>query len=144
MSNRGDGQDRWGTTRQIEVIKEAVEGALEGSASQQTQDIAEAKLPLRLVVGIVAFVVTQVISVTAIYYDLRGEVREVSALQSVPSVELAEIKLRLDQAEKDLERLDTELDQQPRTLDNMQKIGELNADIRELKARVNAIESRGR
>ena len=84
MSNRGDGQDRWGTTRQIEVIKEAVEGALEGSASQQTQDIAEAKLPLRLVVGIVAFVVTQVISVTAIYYDLRGEVREGSALQSVP------------------------------------------------------------
>ena len=144
MSNRGDGQDRWGTTRQIEVIKEAVEGALEGSAAQQTQDIAEAKLPLRLVVGIVAFVVTQVISVTAIYYDLRGEVREVSALQSVPSVELAEIKLRLDQAEKDLERLDTEFDQPPRTLDNMQKIGELNADIRELKARVNAIESRGR
>ena len=145
MSDSEKGRDRWGTTRQIEVIKEAVEGAIERqsppAAAPETPP-EEMKIPIKLTVGIIVFAVTQVLGLAGAYYDLRGDVRllqeEISA--SVQDPAIAELRLRADQLERDIQRIESNLRESPTIMDNMRRVGELNGELRELNARIRALE----
>tara|TARA_B100001123_G_scaffold235179_3_gene263794 strand:- start:9317 stop:9793 length:477 start_codon:yes stop_codon:yes gene_type:complete len=142
---------KWGTTRTINVLKEAI---AESMADNQTReqpkpqepkesDITEAKLPLKLVVGIILFAITQVIALTGVYYDLRGDVRLLQEQESeLTDSDIVELKMKIEQLERDAKRMELKLLESPTVLDNMRRVGDLNADVRELKARVRALESR--
>jgi len=145
MSDSERGQDRWSTTRQIEVIKEAVEGAIEQqspSAPAPETPPEEMKIPIKLMVGIVVFAVTQVLGLAGAYYDLRGDVRllQEEVKVSVQDPAIAELRLRADQLERDILRIESSLRESPTIMDNMRRVGELNGEVRELKARIRALE----
>lgn len=144
---------RFTKTGVYRVTREAIEEALRSQAiqtgeyelprsAQPTPDITESKLPLRTVLALVVFAITQVLAITGVYYDLRGDVRSLqeAAGSDRPEVELAELRLRVSQLEKDVGRVEKNIQQPPTVMDNMHRVGELNADIRELGARVGSLE----
>ena len=144
---------RFTKTGVYRVTREAIEEALRSQAiqtgeyelprsAQPTPDITESKLPLRTVLALVAFAITQVLAITGVYYDLRGDVRSLqeAAGSDRPEVELAELRLRVSQLEKDVGRVEKNIQQPPTVMDNMHRVGELNADVRELGARVGSLE----
>ena len=145
---------RFTKTGVYRVTREAIEEALRSQAiqtgeyelprsAQPTPDITESKLPLRTVLALVVFAITQVLAITGVYYDLRGDVRSLqeAAGSDRPEVELAELRLRVSQLEKDVGRVEKNIQQPPTVMDNMHRVGELNADVRELGARVGSLES---
>ena len=144
---------RFTKTGVYRVTREAIEEALRSQAiqtgeyelprsAQPTPDITESKLPLRTVLALVVFAITQVLAITGVYYDLRGDVRSLqeAAGSDRPEVELAELRLRVSQLEKDVGRVEKNIQQPPTVMDNMHRGGELNADVRELGARVGSLE----
>ena len=144
---------RFTKTGVYRVTREAIEEALRSQAiqtgeyelprsAQPTPDITESKLPLRTVLALVVFAITQVLAITGVYYDLRGDVRSLqeAAGSDRPEVELAELRLRVSQLEKDVGRVEKNIQQPPTVMDNMHSVGELNADVRELGARVGSLE----
>ena len=144
---------RFTKTGVYRVTREAIEEALRSQAiqtgeyelprsAQPTPDITESKLPLRTVLALVGFAITQVLAITGVYYDLRGDVRSLqeAAGSDRPEVELAELRLRVSQLEKDVGRVEKNIQQPPTVMDNMHSVGELNADVRELGARVGSLE----
>lgn len=144
---------RFTKTGVYRVTREAIEEALRSQAiqtgeyelprsAQPTPDITESKLPLRTVLALVVFAITQVLAITGVYYDLRGDVRSLqeAAGSDRPEVELAELRLRVSQLEKDVGRVEKNIQQPPTVMDNMHRVGELNADVRELGARVGSLE----
>ena len=132
---------RWGTTKQIDVIKDAVAEAL-AEDDDDSSDITEARLPLKAVVALVLYAITQTLTLAGVYYNLRADVRSLqeSAASSGQDPMVQELKLRTEQLEKDLTRVETQTRESPTSMDNMRRVGELNADVRELKARVGALE----
>ena len=144
---------RFTKTGVYRVTREAIEEALRSQAiqtgeyelprsAQPTPDITESKLPLRTVLALVVFAITQVLAITGVYYDLRGDVRSLqeAAGSDRPEVELAELRLRVSQLEKDVGRVEKNIQQPPTVMDNMHRVGELHADVRELGARVGSLE----
>ena len=144
---------RFTKTGVYRVTREAIEEALRSQAiqtgeyelprsAQPTPDITESKLPLRTVLALVVFAITQVLAITGVYYDLRGDGRSLqeAAGSDRPEVELAELRLRVSQLEKDVGRVEKNIQQPPTVMDNMHRVGELNADVRELGARVGSLE----
>ena len=144
---------RFTKTGVYRVTREAIEEALRSQAiqtgeyelprsAQPTPDITESKLPLRTVLALVVFAITQVLAITGVYYDLRGDVRSLqeAAGSDRPEVELAELRLRVSRLEKDVGRVEKNIQQPPTVMDNMHRVGELNADDRELGARVGSLE----
>ena len=132
---------RWGTTKQIDVIKDAVAEAL-AEDDDDSSDITEARLPLKAVIALVLYAITQALTLAGVYYNLRADVRSLqeSAASSGQDPMVQELKLRTEQLEKDLTRVETQTRESPTSMDNMRRVGELNADVRELKARVGAME----
>ena len=134
-----DDQKSWGSTKAIKVIREAVAESM----PQQQQDITETKLPIKVVIALVGFAVGQCLAVAGVYYDLREQVHSLQDnSEAVSQVEIAELKMKLKQLERDAHRIEQSLMESPTVLDNMRRVGELNADVRELKARVAALERR--
>jgi len=144
---------RWGTTRQIEVVKEAVASALADADETRTTrreeppasdtpppapDITQSKLPVKVVIGLVLYAVGQVLTLAGVYYDLRADVRSLQEATAPP--EVTEVRLRIGQMERDLQRIESRTRESPTAMDNMRRVGELNADVRELKARVRSLE----
>ena len=151
MSDEDKG--KWGTTRQIEVVKEAVASALADVDETRTTrreepraevpqppppDITQAKLPVKVVIGLVLYAVGQVLTLAGVYYDLRADVRSLQEATAPP--EVTEVRLRIGQMERDLQRIESRTRESPTAMDNMMRVGELNADVRELKARVRSLE----
>ena len=132
---------RWGTTKQIDVIKDAVAEAL-AEDDDDSSDITEARLPLKAVIALVLSAITQAHTLAGVYYNLRADVRSLqeSAASSGQDPMVQELKLRTEQLEKDLTRVETQTRESPTSMDNMRRVGELNADVRELKARVGSLE----
>ena len=139
MVEEDNDQATWGSTKAIKVIREAVAESM----PQQQQDITETKLPIKVVIALVGFAVGQCLAVAGVYYDL---LEQVHALQeesgTVSQLEVAELRLKLAQLERDAQRIEQSMMESPTVLDNMRRVGELNADVRELKARVDALERR--
>jgi len=136
---------RWGTTKQIDVIKGAVAEALAEDGDDGDGgggDITEAKLPLKAVIALVLYAITQALTLAGVYYNLRADVRSLqeSAASSGQDPMVQELKLRTEQLEKDLVRVETQTRESPTSMDNMRRVGELNADVRELTARVRSLE----
>ena len=153
MSEEDDHFTKTGVYR---VTREAVEQAMRAKPLQSgefevpkglrpTQDITESKLPLRVVVALVVFAVTQVLAISGVYYDLRGDVRSLqeAAGSDQPGIKLTEIRLKVEQLEKDVYRLESNTKQPPTVMDNMRRIGELHGDVRELRAMITALERSG-
>ena len=153
MSVSDEDKGRWGTTRQIEVVKEAVASALADVDETRTTrreepkaeapkppapDITQAKLPVKVVIGLVLYAVGQVLTLAGVYYDLRADVR--SLQEATDSPEITEVRLRVEQMDRDLQRIESQNRESPTAMDNMRRVGELNADVRELKARVRSLE----
>jgi len=150
--SESDDNSRWGTTRQIEVVKEAVASALadvdETRITRREEppaddpvpppDITQAKLPVKVVIGLVLYAVGQVLTLAGVYYDLRADVR--SLQEATDSPEITEVRLRVEQMDRDLQRIESQNRESPTAMDNMRRVGELNADVRELKARVRSLE----
>ena len=151
--SESDDNNRWGTTRQIEVVKEAVASALAdadetrvtrreeppgGDPVPPPPDITQAKLPVKVVIGLVLYAVGQVLTLAGVYYDLRADVR--SLQEATDSPEITEVRLRVEQMDRDLQRIESQNRESPTAMDNMRRVGELNADVRELKARVRSLE----
>ena len=132
---------RWGTTKQIDVSKDAVAEAL-AEDDDDSSDITEARLPLKAVIALVLYAITQALTLAGVYYNLRADVRSLqeSAASSGQDPMVQELKLRTEQLEKDLTRVETQTRESPTSMDNMRRVGELNADVRELKARVGSLE----
>ena len=132
---------RWGTTKQIDVIKDAVAEAL-AEDDDDSNDITEAQLPLRAVIALVLYAITQALTLAGVYYNLRADVRSLqeSAASSGQDPMVQELKIRTEQLEKDLVRVETQTRESPTSMDNMRRVGELNADVRELTARVRSLE----
>lgn len=142
MSDSGNkSSGRWGTTKQIDVIKDAVAEAL-AEDDDDSSDITEARLPLKAVIALVLYAITQALTLAGVYYNLRADVRSLqeSAASSGQDPMVQELKLRTEQLEKDLTRVETQTRESPTSMDNMRRVGELNADVRELKARVGSLE----
>ena len=132
---------RWGTTKQIDVSKDAVAEAL-AEDDDDSSDITEARLPLKAGIALVLYALTQALTLAGVYYNLRADVRSLqeSAASSGQDPMVQELKLRTEQLEKDLTRVETQTRESPTSMDNMRRVGELNADVRELKARVGSLE----
>ena len=128
-------------TKQIDVIKDAVAEAL-AEDDDDSNDITEAQLPLRAVIALVLYAITQALTLAGVYYNLRADVRSLqeSAASSGQDPMVSELKLRTEQLEKDLIRVETQTRESPTSMDNMRRVGELNADVRELTARVRSLE----
>ena len=142
MSDSGNkSSGRWGTTKQIDVIKGAVAEAL-AEEDDDSNDITEARLPLKAVIALVLYAITQALTLAGVYYNLRADVRSLqeSAASSGQDPMVSELKLRTEQLEKDLIRVETQTRESPTSMDNMRRVGELNADVRELTARVRSLE----
>ena len=153
MSGSDKDKGKWGTTRQIEVVKEAVASALANADETRIMrredppaddpvlpppDITQAKLPVKVVIGLVLYAVGQVLTLAGVYYDLRADVR--SLQEATDSPDITEVRLRVEQMDRDLQRIESQTRESPTAMDNMRRVGELNADVRELKARVRSLE----
>ena len=101
-------------------------------------DITQAKLPVKVVIGLVLYAVGQVLTLAGVYYDLRADVR--SLQEATDSPDITEVRLRVEQMDRDLQRIESQNRESPTAMDNMRRVGELNADVRELKARVRSLE----
>ena len=145
--------DRFTKTGVFRITREAVEEAMRSQSLQSgefevpaglrpAQDITESKLPLRVVVGLVLFAVTQVLAISGVYYDLRGDVRSLqeAAGTETSGIELTELRLKVEQLSKEVHRLELDTKQPPTVMDNMRRIGELNGDVRELRAMIGSME----
>ena len=121
------------STQIVQAVRKAVTDPL--------PDITEATLPVKVVAGLVCFVVAQCLTVAGVYYDLREKVNTIQdEAGAVAMVEMTEIKLKLSHLERDAKRIEKSMIESPTALDNMRRVGDLNADVRELKARVAALE----
>ena len=154
MSGSDKDKGRWGTTRQIEVVKEAVASALANADETRIMrredtpaddpvpppapDITQSKLPVKVVIGLVLYAVGQVLTLAGVYYDLRADVRSLQEATAPP--EVTEVRLRIEQMERDLQRIESQTRESPTAMDNMRRVGELNADVRELTARMRSLE----
>lgn len=136
MSEEGP---QWGTTKTIATVRDAVEQAL------AKDDIAEAKLPLKAVVGLCLFLLTQTLTVAGLYHDLRSDVRSLKEAQEdfdqlAAESDLDALRARLAGLQDTLAGLELEMKQPPTNLDHLRVIGDIKADLRLLEQRVQWLE----
>ena len=130
-------------------VTEELKGAL-GSVDI-TQDgkgnIMEAKLPAKAVVALVVWIVGQVIAMSGIYYDLRGEVHSIR--QTVEGLEdvvehkdLETIRMEMANIKESVRGVEKDMESPPTNMDHMRVIGDIRIDLRVLEQRVSALEGR--
>ena len=134
-----DGGPAWGTTKTIATVRDAVEQAL------AKDDIAEAKLPLKAVIGLCLFLLTQALTVAGLYHELRSDVRSLQEAQDdldqlAAESDLVALRARLVGLQDTLAGLETEMKQPPTNLDHLRVIGDIKADLRLLEQRVQWLE----
>jgi len=138
------GSDQWSTTKTIATVKDAVEQALDRT---QEQSIASAKLPLKAVVGLCIFLLTQALALAGIYYDARADIRSLQEAQSdleslAAASDLDAVRVRVDSVHSMVTELESDMRQPPTNLDHLRVIGEIKADMRLIEQRVKWLEDR--
>lgn len=146
---------QWDTTTAVAVIEDAARRAkrqdrISEAVSQavgQGGDITEAKLPLKVVIGLVLWVVSQALAGATLYYRLSGDIRSLqeSQPQAEDLVSLAEIqavRAELTSLKESLHRVESSAQAPPTNLDHLRAIGELRGDVRLLEQRIEFLERR--
>jgi len=131
----------WGTTKTIATVRDAVEQAL------AKDDLTEARLPIKAVIALCLFLLTQALTVAGIYYDLRSDVRSLQEAQSdldalAAEADLDALRARLADLQGTIMALEVEMKQPPTNLDHLRVIGDIKADLRLLEQRVAWLEDR--
>ena len=129
----------WGTTKTIATVRDAVEQAL------AKDDITEAKLPLKAVIGLCLFLLTQALTVAGLYHELRSDVRSLQEAQDdldqlAAESDLVALRARLAGLQDTLAGLEVDMKQPPTNLDHLRVIGDIKADLRLLEQRVQWLE----
>ena len=131
----------WGTTKTMATVRDAVEQAL------AKDDLTEARLPVKAVIALCLFLLTQALTVAGLYYDLRSDVRSLQEAQSdldalAAESDLDALRARLADLQGTITALEVEMKQPPTNLDHLRVIGDIKADLRLLEQRVAWLEDR--
>jgi peptidoglycan hydrolase CwlO-like protein len=115
--------------------------------AKEPPSVVEAKLPLKLVLSLSLFLVTQSVALAGVYYGLRGDIRSLQEAQSdlqslAASSDLEAVRVRLSDLQESIESLEAEMKQPPTNLDHLRVVGEIKADVRLLEQRVKWLEKR--
>ena len=134
----------WGTTKTIATVRAAVEQAME---KEKPASIVEAKVPLKLVVSLSLFLLTQALALAGLYYDLRSDVRSLQEAQEDLDALAAEsdveaVRTKINDLQESLANLETDMKQPPTSLDHLRVIGDIKGDLRLLEQRVQWLEKR--
>jgi hypothetical protein len=143
---------RMSTTQVMQITEDLREALspdqLGGDAPESpvpSADLTQTKLPAKVVAALILWVVTQVLAVSGVYYDLRGEVR--SLQQSFEVIEevvvhkdLDTIRMELGNLKEAMDDIEKDLETPPTNIDHMRVIGDMKTDIRVLEQRVTALE----
>ena len=136
------GENRQWETGRTQRIADDIIDALRES---EPEDITESKLPIKLVVALLCFAVTNVASVAGVYYDLRGDIRSISESQEalnevLTDKDLDSVKVEIQHLKDGLATVETNMDTPPTSIDHLRAIGSIRTDLRVLEQRVNNIE----
>ena len=146
----------WDTTEAVAVIEDAArrakrQGRISEAVSQAVGagDITEARLPLKVVIGLVLWVVSQALAGATLYYQLSGDIRSLQESQPqagdlVSMAEIQAIRVELSSLKESLHRIESSVQAPPTNLDHLRAIGELRGDVRLLEQRVGFLERRRR
>ena len=139
-----DDLPQWSTTKTIATVKEAM---MEGLAEREAADVQEAKLPLKVVIGLCVFLITQALTVAGLYHDIRSDVRSLQEAQAdldtlAAESDLEAVRARLDGIQEAVEEIETDMKSPPTSMDHMRVIGEIKADLRLLDQRIDWLEKR--
>ena len=139
-----DDLPQWSTTKTIATVKEAM---MEGLAEREAADVQEAKLPLKVVIGLCVFLITQALTVAGLYHDIRSDVRSLQEAQGdldtlAAESDLDAVKARLDGINETITEIESDMKSPPTSMDHMRVIGEIKADIRLLEQRIDWLERR--
>jgi len=146
----------WDTTEAVAVIEDAArrakrQGRLSDAVSHAVAqgDITEARLPLKVVIGLVLWVVSQALAGATLYYQLSGDIRSLQESQPqagdlVSMAEIQAIRVELSSLQDSLDRVESSVQAPPTNLDHLRAIGELRGDVRLLEQRVDFLERRRR
>ena len=132
--------------RVTEELRDAL-GAVDITSETGNPDIMQAKLPAKAVAALIVWIVGQVIAMSGIYYDLRGEVHSIR--QTVEGLEdvvehkdLETIRMELANIKDSVKGVEKDLESPPTNMDHMRVIGDIRIDLRVLEQRVSALEGR--
>ena len=119
---------QWSTTKTIATVKEA-------------------KLPLKVVVGLCVFLITQALTVAGLYHDIQSDVRSLQEAQGdldtlAEESDLEAVRARLDGLQETLTEIEADMKSPPTSMDHMRVIGEIKADLRLLDQRLDWLEKR--
>ena len=139
-----DDLPQWSTTKTIATVKEAM---MEGLAERDATEVQEAKLPLKVVVGLCVFLITQALTVAGLYHDIRSDVRSLQEAQGdldtlAEESDLQAVRARLDGLQEALTEIEADMKSPPTSMDHMRVIGEIKADLRLLDQRLDWLEKR--
>ena len=144
----------WDTTEAVAVIEDAArrakrQGRISEAVSQAVGagDITEARLPLKVVIGLVLWVVSQALAGATLYYQLSGDIRSLQEGQPqaedlVSMAEIQAVRVELSSLQDSLDRVESSVQAPPTNLDHLRAIGELRGDVRLLEQRVGFLERR--
>jgi|TARA_R110000824_G_scaffold172229_1_gene349995 hypothetical protein len=135
---------QWSTTKTIATVKEAM---MEGLAERDASEVQEAKLPLKVVVGLCVFLITQALTVAGLYHDIQSDVRSLQEAQGdldtlAEESDLEAVRARLDGLQETLTEIEADMKSPPTSMDHMRVIGEIKADLRLLDQRLDWLEKR--
>ena len=144
---------KWDTTTAVAVIEDAARRAkrqdrISEAVSQAVgQDITEARLPLKVVIGLVLWVVSQALAGATLYYQLSGDIRSLQEGQPqvedlVSMAEIQSVRAELVSLKESLHRVESSAQAPPTNLDHLRAIGELRGDVRLLEQRIEFLERR--
>ena len=139
-----DDLPQWSTTKTIATVKEAM---MEGLAERDAADVQEAKLPLKVVIGLCVFLITQALTVAGLYHDIRSDVRSLQEAQGdldtlAAESDLEAVRSRLEGLQEAITEIETDMKSPPTSMDHMRVIGEIKADLRLLDQRLGWLEKR--
>ena len=139
-----DDLPQWSTTKTIATVKEAM---MEGLAEREAADVQEAKLPLKVVIGLCVFLITQALTVAGLYHDIRSDVRSLQEAQAdldtlAAESDLEAVRSRLEGLQEAITEIETDMKSPPTSMDHMRVIGEIKADLRLLDQRIDWLEKR--
>ena len=146
----------WDTTEAVAVIEDAArrakrQGRISEAVSQAVGagDITVPRLPLKVVIGLVLWVVSQALAGATLYYQLSGDIRSLQESQPqegdlVSMAEVQAIRVELSSLKESLHRIESSVQAPPTNLDHLRAIGELRGDVRLLEQRVGFLERRRR
>lgn len=133
----------WGTTKAISVMKDAMAQAM----AEDSGDITETKLPLRMVITILLFLLAQTLTAAGLYYNVVADIRSLQEAQVgldslAPLSEIQAIRSEIGNLSDNLSRLESEVDQPPTNLDHLRAIGDIKSDIRLVEQRIEFLEKK--